>query len=60
MLTESELVQRDAARDLGEELLESVRAMKAGQAAHKTEVAVPLAVVDAARVSVEVDQLDKC
>ena len=39
-MTEKELKKRDAQRDLGTELLESVRKMKAGQAGkiHKVEV----------------------
>ncbi len=40
-MTENELQKRDAARDLGAELLESVREMKAGRAAkiHKVDIA---------------------
>jgi putative transcriptional regulator len=38
--TEKELITRDAARDIGAELLESVRQMKAGQAARVTKVKV--------------------
>jgi len=56
MLTENELAQRDAQRDLGAELLESVRAMKAGQATRKTEVEPTLAAT--ARAKVGVSQAD--
>lgn len=38
---DSELRARDARRDLGAELLQSVREMKAGEAARVTEVEVP-------------------
>ncbi len=40
MMTEKELIERDQKRDLGAELLESVRQMKAGQRAveHKVQV----------------------
>ncbi|MHB1678828.1 MAG: helix-turn-helix domain-containing protein [Sulfuriferula sp.] len=39
-MTEQELLERDARRDIGSELLESVREMKAGKrgAVHKIEV----------------------
>ncbi|MDD4927857.1 MAG: helix-turn-helix domain-containing protein [Gallionella sp.] len=40
-MTENELQKRDAARDLGAELLESVREMKAGHAAKIHKVAIP-------------------
>jgi putative transcriptional regulator len=40
-MTEKELQERDAKRDLGGELLESVRQMKAGRAAKKHKVAIP-------------------
>lgn len=56
MLTEKELAQRDAQRDLGAELLESVRAMKAGQATRKTQVEPTLASM--ARAKVGVSQAD--
>ena len=39
-MTESELQKRDAARDLGAELLESVREMKAGRAAKIHNIAI--------------------
>lgn len=39
-MTENELQKRDAARDLGAELLESVREMKAGRAAKIHNVAI--------------------
>lgn len=40
MMTEEQLVERDSKRDLGAELLESVRQMKAGQkgAVHQVQV----------------------
>jgi putative transcriptional regulator len=40
MMTESELIERDAKRDLGAELLQSIQQMKAGQKAvvHKIDV----------------------
>jgi putative transcriptional regulator len=41
--SEKELIARDAARDIGAELLESVRQMKAGQAARVTKVKVSAA-----------------
>ncbi len=37
MMTEKELIERDQKRDLGAELLESVRQMKAGQRAQEWE-----------------------
>ena len=40
-MNERELQQRDAKRDLGAELLESAREMKAGRAAKLHKVAVP-------------------
>jgi len=40
-MTEKELQQRDAKRNLGAELLESVREMKAGRAAKLHKVAIP-------------------
>lgn len=60
MLTESELAQRDAQRDLGAELLESVRAMKAGQATRKTEVEPTLAATARAKVGVSRLTLPSC
>ncbi|MCG9065051.1 helix-turn-helix domain-containing protein [Laribacter hongkongensis] len=39
-MTEQELMERDAGRDLGAELLEAVREMKAGRAARTTAVVV--------------------
>ncbi|BBE50955.1 Antitoxin HigA-2 [Ferriphaselus amnicola] len=42
-MTPQELVQRDASRDLGAELLESVRQMKAGHAAKTHHIDAPLA-----------------
>ena len=41
----SELIERDTRRDLGAELLESVRDMKTGKVARVTEVDVPPVVV---------------
>ncbi|WP_227104181.1 helix-turn-helix domain-containing protein [Chromobacterium rhizoryzae] len=43
MPTEKELAARDALRDLGAELLESVRQMKADQATRRTQVTPTLA-----------------
>ncbi|NHR06801.1 helix-turn-helix domain-containing protein [Chromobacterium haemolyticum] len=43
MPTDKELAARDAQRDLGAELLESVRQMKADQAARRTQVTPTLA-----------------
>ncbi|OQS28261.1 helix-turn-helix domain-containing protein [Chromobacterium haemolyticum] len=43
MPTDKELAARDAQRDLGAELLESVRQMKAGQAARCTQITPTLA-----------------
>lgn len=40
-MTEKELQKRDANRNLGAELLESVREMKAGRAAKLHQVAIP-------------------
>jgi putative transcriptional regulator len=40
MMTEKELIERDSKRDLGAELLESVRQMKAGQKGAVHQVAV--------------------
>lgn len=40
-MTENELKKRDAGRDLGAELLESVREMKAGRATKIHKVAIP-------------------
>jgi len=40
-INERELQQRDAKRDLGAELLESAREMKAGRAAKLHKVAIP-------------------
>lgn len=40
-MTENELQKRDEARDLGAELLESVREMKAGRAVKIHKVAIP-------------------
>ncbi|WP_414041174.1 helix-turn-helix domain-containing protein [Acidithiobacillus sp. M4-SHS-6] len=40
-MTEQELLKRDAQRDLGAELLESVRQMKAGKRAAVHRLAVP-------------------
>lgn len=40
-MTEKELQQRDAKRDLGAELLESVREMKAGRTGKIHKVAIP-------------------
>lgn len=39
-MTEQELLERDAKRDLGAELLEAVRDMKAGRVARVTHVAI--------------------
>jgi putative transcriptional regulator len=41
-LSEKALRKRDAARDIGAELLASVREMKAGQAEHVHRVPVPV------------------
>ncbi|AUH50474.1 transcriptional regulator [Chromobacterium sp. ATCC 53434] len=43
MLTEKQIAERDAQRNLGEELLESVLAMKSGHAARVTKVTPTLA-----------------
>lgn len=40
-MTEKELLKRDAKRDLGAELLESVRQMKAGRTGKTHKVAIP-------------------
>jgi len=40
-MTKNELQKRDTVRDLGAELLESVREMKAGRAAKTHKVAIP-------------------
>ncbi|CAH0447813.1 hypothetical protein LMG10661_03886 [Ralstonia syzygii subsp. syzygii] len=38
--TEKELITRDASRDIGAELLQAVKQMKAGKAARTTKVAL--------------------
>lgn len=40
-LSDKQIRERDAERDIGAELLESVRDMKQGRAARKTEVELP-------------------
>ena len=42
-LTSKQLQKRDAARDIGEELLQSVRDMKRGRAARTHKVGMPVA-----------------
>lgn len=44
-LTEKQVRERDAERDIGSELLESVRDMKAGRAGRRTEVELPAVTV---------------
>ncbi|MFM0287651.1 helix-turn-helix domain-containing protein [Paraburkholderia megapolitana] len=41
--TEKDLIARDATRDIGAELLQAVKQMKAGEAARSTKVAVSTA-----------------
>jgi putative transcriptional regulator len=48
-LTSKQLQKRDAARDIGEELLQAVRDMKRGRAARTHKVGMPVAAAARAR-----------
>jgi len=55
-MTEQELLKRDKTRDIGAELLQAVRQMKAGQAARRTAVAVSPASMARQKVGVTQEQ----